>query len=126
MITPNETEAQILTGICITDVFTADQAATLLLKRGVENVVITMGSVGAYFKNKDQAFLTASPQVNAIDTTAAGDVFNGVLAVELAKGNDWKESILFACKAASISVTRMGAQTSAPFLYEINDHNIIL
>ncbi len=120
LITPNETEAQILTGIRVTDVSTADQAATILLKNGVQNVIITLGSAGAYFKNKEQSFLTPSPKVNAVDTTAAGDVFNGVLAVELANGENWQDAVQQACKAASISVTRMGAQTSAPFLSEMN------
>lgn len=78
LITPNETEAQILTGVRVTDENTADEAATILLDNGVQNVIITLGSSGAYFKNKDQSFLTPSPKVNAIDTTAAGDVFNGV------------------------------------------------
>jgi ribokinase len=125
LITPNETEAQILTGVRVTDASTADQAATILLKNGVQNVIITLGSSGAYFKNKDQSFLTPSPKVKAVDTTAAGDVFNGVLAVQLAKGNDWKDAILFACKAASVSVTRMGAQTSAPFLSEMNEDQTV-
>jgi ribokinase len=120
LITPNETEAQILTGVRVKDVSTADQAATILLKNGVQNVIITLGSAGAYFKSKDQSFLTPAPKVNAIDTTAAGDVFNGVLAVELANGENWQDAIQQACKAASISVTRMGAQTSAPFLSEMN------
>ena len=122
LITPNETEAQILTGVRVTDESTADEAATILLARGVQNIIITLGEAGAYFKNKDQSFLTPSPRVKAIDTTAAGDVFNGVLAVELAKGTNWIDTIKIACKAASISVTRVGAQTSAPFFLEMNAH----
>lgn len=122
LITPNETEAMILTGVHVIDESTADEAATILLNRGVQNVIVTLGSAGAYFKNKDQSFLTPSPRVKAIDTTAAGDVFNGVLAVELAKGTNWIDTIKIACKAASISVTRVGAQTSAPFFLEMNEH----
>lgn len=63
--------------------------------------------------------LIPSHQVTAIDTTAAGDVFNGVVVVELAKGNSWEEAIQKACKAASISVTRMGAQASMPYSHEL-------
>ena len=122
LITPNETEAMILTGVHVIDESTADEAATILLNRGVQNVIVTLGSAGAYFKNKDQSFLTPSPRVKAIDTTAAGDVFNGVLAVELAKGTNWIDTIKIACKAASISLTRVGAQTSAPFFLEMNEH----
>jgi ribokinase len=85
-------------------------------------VIITLGSAGAFFKNKDVSFLVPAPKVDPIDTTAAGDVFNGVLSVELAQGREWKEAIYSACLAASISVTRMGAQSSAPFRKELEEY----
>ena len=79
-----------------------------------------MGSKGAFFMNSDLHFTVHAEKVKAMDTTAAGDVFNGALAVCLSQNLPWKESIEFANKAAGISVTKMGAQTSAPFLNEIN------
>lgn len=119
LITPNETEAEILTGIKVTDTNSASKAADKLLLAGVENVIITMGAAGAYFKNAEMEMQIPSHKVKAVDTTAAGDVFNGVLVVELAQGNSWEEAIKTACKAASISVTRMGAQASMPYKHEL-------
>ncbi len=119
LITPNETEAELLTGIKPTDMDSAGLSADRLLDKGVKNVIITMGAAGAYFKNNSTSLFVAATKVKAIDTTAAGDIFNGALAVELSKGHDWKSSIKTACKAATISVTRMGAQASAPFTYEM-------
>ncbi|MFB0944640.1 MAG: ribokinase [Spirosomataceae bacterium] len=114
LLTPNETEAEILTSIEVTNVATAKLAADELLKKGVQNVIITMGSKGAFFMNETETFLMEAERVKAVDSTAAGDVFNGALAVAIAKNKPWKEAIAFANKAASISVTRMGAQASAP------------
>jgi ribokinase len=114
LITPNETEAEILTSIEVTNVVTAKLAADELLKKGVQNVIITMGSKGAFFMNETETFLMEAERVNAVDSTAAGDVFNGALAVAISENKPWKEAIVFANKAAAISVTRMGAQASAP------------
>jgi ribokinase len=119
LITPNETEAELLTGVKLTDINSAGQAADALLSKGVKNVIITMGSAGAYFTNATDSLFVAALKVKAVDTTAAGDIFNGALAVELSSGKDWESSIKTACKAAAISVTRMGAQASAPFSYEL-------
>ena len=120
LITPNETEAEILTGIKVEDTLSARKAADKLLGFGVQNVIITLGASGAYFENKERELSIKAPAVKAIDTTAAGDVFNGVLVVELTKGKNWEDAISVACKAASISVTRMGAQSSMPYLGEVN------
>ena len=114
LITPNETEAEILTGIHVTDVSTAEKAAQKLHQLGVTNVVITLGSKGAYLYTNDQGQLIPVTRVTAVDSTAAGDCFNGALAVALAEGTSLPEAVTFACKAASISVTRMGAQASMP------------
>lgn len=118
LITPNETEAKLLTGIAVEDESSAMAAACSLMDKGVKNVIITMGSKGAFFTNADASFLITAQKVKAVDTTAAGDVFNGVLAVGLAKGLPWRDCILNATKAAGISVTKMGAQDSAPFKEE--------
>lgn len=119
LVTPNETEAEMLTGVSVTDADSAARAARGLLDKGVQNVIITMGSSGAFFMNNSKLLMIPSPEVKVLDTTAAGDVFNGVLAVQLADNRDWEVAISIACKAASISVTRMGAQSSAPFLHEL-------
>ncbi|WP_259016815.1 ribokinase [Emticicia fluvialis] len=120
LITPNETEAGILTGIEVTDDAAVEEAAQVLLDKGVRNVIITLGDRGAYFRNEYLSFFMDAPMVEAIDTTAAGDVFNGTLAVALAYKKDWRSAVELACKAASLSVTRMGAQASAPYLNEIS------
>ena len=120
LITPNETETRILTGVEVADETSASRACKALFQKGVKNVIITMGSRGAFFMNSEVHFTAKAQKVNAIDTTAAGDVFNGALAVCLAQNMHWKESIEFANKAAARAVTKMGAQTSAPYLNEIN------
>ena len=119
LITPNETETRILTGLDVVDETSAEEAASALLDMGVANVLITMGKRGAFFMNREEQFTATPPKVTAVDTTAAGDVFNGVLAVCLAEHKSWKESIDMASKAAALSVTRMGAQASAPHKDEI-------
>ncbi len=119
LITPNETETRILTGLDVVDEISAAEAASALLDMGVTNILITMGKRGAFFMNREEKFTTTPPKVTAVDTTAAGDVFNGVLAVCLAERKSWKESIDMASKAAALSVTRMGAQASAPHKDEI-------
>jgi ribokinase len=119
LITPNETEALVLTGITVKDVKTASEAAGVFLSRGVQNVVITMGSAGVYFQNKHLKIKVDAPPVKAMDTTAAGDVFSGAIAVGLTEGLDWDRALAFAVQAASISVTRMGAQSSIPYRKEV-------
>lgn len=119
LITPNETEAAILTGITFDNETSLAHIASSLLKKGVANVLITLGAKGAYFQNAQQQFIVPAPRVKAIDTTAAGDVFNGALAVAIAEGMDWEKAITTACQAGALSVTRMGAQNSAPYRTEI-------
>ncbi|GAB3800412.1 ribokinase [Spirosoma humi] len=120
VITPNETEAELLTGIRVTNEETARKAAQRLHDAGLPNVVITLGSRGAYLSTPTGASLMATPPVTAVDTTAAGDCFNGALAVAIAEGRDLPDAVSFACKAASISVTRMGAQASLPYRQEVD------
>jgi ribokinase len=119
IITPNETEAAMLTGINITDDETATKAATLLRQKGVETVIITLGAKGALVLHEENIFHVPSIPVDAVDTTAAGDVFNGALAVAVAEGREISEAVSFACKAAAISVTRLGAQASAPYRSDV-------
>jgi ribokinase len=119
IITPNETEAELLTGIKVTDEQTALKAASVLHDKGVEIVIITMGSAGAFLLKDGKSEIISAPKVEAVDTTAAGDTFNGALVVALSEGKTIQVSIAFANQAASISVTRIGAQSSVPFRKEI-------
>ena len=119
IITPNETEAEMLTGIRIRDFATAEMAAKKLRERGVQTVIITLGEQGALVLHEDKCSLSPSPKVKAVDTTAAGDVFNGALAVALSESKSVADAVRFACNAASISVTRLGAQSSAPYKNEL-------
>ena len=118
-ITPNQTEAEILTGIKVDSADQAVAAANHLLEKGVQHVIITMGDQGSLYKSNSEQFFIKAQSVKSIDTTAAGDVYNGALSTGLSSGKSWREAIIFATKAAAISVTRMGAQASAPLLKEI-------
>lgn len=120
MITPNETEAEMISGMKITDEASAKKAAQVIMEMGVQNVVITLGSKGALIYSDSIVDIVPAIKVDALDTTAAGDVFNGALTVALAEGRDLREAVRFACKAAAISVTRVGAQSSAPYRNEVD------
>ncbi len=114
LITPNETEAETLTGIRVADEATAERAALKFHDMGVQNVIITLGAKGAYLHTADGGTLIKTPPVLPVDTTAAGDCFNGALTVALAEEMPLSDAVMFACRAASVSVTRMGAQASIP------------
>ena len=120
LITPNETEAETITGVSITDITSAEKAAVLIQERGVKNVIITLGELGAFVKSENFTGLIPGVKVIPVDTTAAGDVFNGALAVAISEGKNIADAVNFANKAASVSVTRMGAQASAPYRNEIH------
>jgi ribokinase len=121
VITPNELEAELLTGIPITNDDAARKAARVLHDKGVKNVVLTLGKRGAYWSAGYGDGFVAAPVVTAVDTTAAGDCFSGALAVALAENESMANAVKFACAAASISVTRMGAQASMPSRKEVNE-----
>ena len=123
LITPNETEAEMISGVKITDESSAQEAARVLSEMGVENVIITLGSKGALVYCNGESEIIPACEVEAIDTTAAGDVFNGALVVALSEGRELKDAVRFACKASAISVTRSGAQSSAPYRHEVDIFN---
>ncbi|MFT8477942.1 MAG: ribokinase [Liquorilactobacillus sp.] len=121
LITPNEIEAQMLTGIKIIDENTAAAAARILREKGVENVIITLGSQGAYYLTEQEEGLIPALRVNAIDTTAAGDTFIGALCSQLENNlTNIKEAINYATKASSITVQTLGAIPSIPTRKQIN------
>ena len=119
ILTPNEKEAELLTGIPVTDIDSATKAARTLQSRGVQTVIITLGKNGALVHNNTTSIHLPAPPVEAVDTTAAGDVFNGALATALAENKPIREAAVFANHAAALSVTRLGAQSSAPTKAEV-------
>lgn len=119
LLTPNESEATLLSGIKVNDTASAIEAAEYFLALGIENVIITLGENGSVFCNKKGSEHFKACKAKAVDTTAAGDVFNGTLAVAVADEKPFAEAIKFAAAAAAISVTREGAQPSIPILSEI-------
>ncbi len=117
--TPNETEAEFYTGIKITSEKEAKQAADKLLNLGIKKIIITLGEKGLFYSNgKEETYLKASA-VKAIDTTGAGDAFNGGLAFGLSKQKPIKECLELANKVAGISTTKLGAGDAMPFIQDI-------
>ena len=113
-LTPNETELSRLAGLPCEEPSEIEEAAAKLQALGVRNVLVTVGSRGAYLCTQESAELIPTEKVKAVDTTAAGDCFNGAFAVGLSEGMTSEEAVRFANRAASISVTREGAQSSLP------------
>jgi ribokinase len=118
-LTPNETETELLTGIQVDSLAKAHEAAQILLQKGLQHIIITMGSQGAYYQSANTKLFIPTKTVQAVDTTAAGDCFNGALAVAISQEKDWETAIQFACEAATRSVTKMGAQASMPYLNDL-------
>ena len=119
VLTPNEHEAELLAGVLVRDEEGARKAAAGLRARGPAAVVVTLGERGAYASLREFEGLVPAFKVVPVDTTAAGDVFNGALATAVAEGVPLAEALRFASAAAAISVTRPGAQPSAPTRAEI-------
>jgi len=118
-LTPNETELGQLAGLSVTGLPSAVRAARALLDRGVKGVVVTLGSRGALYVDRETFRRYTAPRVKPVDTTAAGDAFNGALAFALAGGRALPEAIPFANAVAALSVTRRGAQSSMPTLRDV-------
>ena len=121
VITPNETEAQALVGFPVTGPDSAAEAASALLDQGVGIVVVKLGAQGAYFASQSNRGMTPPFDVAAVDSVAAGDAFNGALAVSLAEGKDLEEAVITASAAGALAVTRTGAQDSMPERSQVED-----
>jgi ribokinase len=115
-ITPNQSEAELLTGVTVVDQTSAKSAAEVLLRRGVKNVVITMGGQGALLCNAEGIFFEEAKKVTVVDTTGAGDTFNGVFTAMIAKGKSLRDALAVAVSAATQSVQKAGAISSIPHL----------
>ncbi|MBD8164902.1 ribokinase [Erwinia persicina] len=120
MITPNETEAQILTGVAVNSDEDAARAAAVLHDKGIRTVLITLGSRGVWLSEQGEGQRVPGFRVEAVDTIAAGDTFNGALITALLEQRPMAEAVRFAHAAAAIAVTRHGAQPSVPWREEID------
>lgn len=121
MITPNETEAEVLTGIKVSDGASAQLAADALHNKGIKTVLITLGDKGVWLSQEGSGILIKGYQVNAIDTTAAGDTFNGAFLSALLEGVSLNDAIQFAHAAAALTVSAEGAQSSIPYRKEVEN-----
>lgn len=119
-LTPNETETEILTGMPVKNLISVKRAAQRLLGMGVQNVIVTLGAKGCLLVNNESVATFPARKVKAVDSTAAGDAFNGALAFMLVEGKNLDEAILFANQVAAYSVTKMGAQSSMPTMKELH------
>lgn len=120
MLTPNQTECGIIAGVAVENARQAEAAAEMLIAKGVRNVIVTMGSRGSLYVSATEREFIAAYRVKAVDTTAAGDTYNGALCVALSEGRSICEAAEFATKASAISVTRAGAQPSLPARDEVD------
>ena len=121
-ITPNETETYLLTDVKVTDLTSAELAAQVLIDKGLETVILTLGSKGAFIKTRNFSKYVSGFKVNAVDTTAAGDVFNGAYTVAVTEGNTLEDAVRFANAPAALSVTKLGVQPSAHKRQEIDNY----
>lgn len=121
ILTPNESEAEILCGLPVRNMQEAEKAAEKLLKMGPEAVIITLGNLGVYLKSYDLDMKISAFQVDVVDTTGAGDAYNGALACALAEGKGLREAAIFANAAGAQCTTKIGTAISMPFRDEIKD-----
>lgn len=124
MITPNAKEAEFLSGVPVTGWESARKASLIIAENGVKNIIITLGQLGALVYENETFTEVPAFKVKAVDTTAAGDVFNGAICVALEQNKSIVEAVNFACKASSIAVSRLGALSSIPYINEIPSFNI--
>ena len=122
--TPNETEAEFYVNKKIETDEDIKNAANFFLNRGVKNIIITLGEKGIYFANKNEEYFVDALKLKdeVVDTTGAGDAFNGAFAVALANKLKYKDALIFANKVAGISTTRLGAAISMPTLKEVDNY----
>ena len=121
LLTPNETELEILSGVKINCEEDIKKAAQVMIQKGVKQLIVTLGSKGSLYIDKDNMKFKKSYKVKAIDTTAAGDSYTGALAVALSQDKDIEEAMDFASKVGALSVMKEGAQSSLPILKDVEN-----
>ncbi|MDU1540727.1 MAG: ribokinase [Paraclostridium sp.] len=119
LLTPNETELEILSGVSINNEDDILKAAQVMLEKGVKKLIVTLGSKGSLYIDKENKIFKKSYKVDAIDTTAAGDSYTGAIAVSLSQGKNVEDAIDFASRVGALCVTKEGAQTSLPTIEEV-------
>ena len=119
LLTPNETELEILSGVSINNEDDILKAAQVMLEKGVKKLIVTLGSKGSLYIDKENKIFKKSYKVDAIDTTAAGDSYTGAIAVSLSQGKNVEDTIDFASRVGALCVTKEGAQTSLPTIEEV-------
>ncbi len=123
IITPNKSEAEILSGIKVDDLEKAKMAADVIHAKGAKNVIITLGALGSLIKENGNYHHVEAEKVTSVDTTAAGDTFSGTLSVGISQGKSILDAVKMATRACALTVTRMGAQSSIPYFKELLDHS---
>lgn len=121
LLTPNETELEILSGVEIETEEDIQKAAQVMIDKGVKELIVTLGSKGSLYINKEKSMFKKAYKVNAIDTTAAGDSYTGALAVAFANNKNVEEAMDFASKVGALSVQKEGAQSSLPTLNDVEN-----
>ena len=122
--TPNETEASYYSKEKVESESEIERAAKIFLEKGVKNIIITLGSKGFYFANSNESYFSEAFKLKSdvLDTTGAGDAFNGAFAYALSKNQNNKDALNFANKVAGISTTKLGAASSMPTLNEVEEY----
>jgi len=121
VLTPNEVEAELLSGLSVANVNDAERAGKRIIKKGVTSVVITLGEKGSFVVTQKKSKLVPAIKVKPVDTTGAGDAFNAGLAFALAEGKEIEEAARFANFVAALKITRLGAQEGLPSRAEVED-----
>jgi ribokinase len=121
LLIPNETELELLSGLPVRDEAEITAAAQTMIKRGVKEVIVTIGEKGCVYVNPNGSQVFRAYQVAVLDTTAAGDSFSGAMAVALNEGKTMEDAIAFAMAIAALTVTKKGAQSSLPYRHEVEE-----
>lgn len=121
LLTPNETELEIISGVSIETEEDIQKAAQIMIEKGVKELIVTLGSKGSLYINKEKSMFKKAYKVEAIDTTAAGDSYTGALAVALSQDKNIEDAMDFASKVGALSVLKEGAQSSLPTLEDVKN-----